>query len=363
MRNLYDFRAEWSKQEGKKIALLRDEIETLPNTVTVKQRSKVKNLMEAYENISKENRFYIFNWNRLEDAQEQLKLSEHDSFHTKNSLTPPKETTTNNKINSDSSNKNTKKESISQKKASIDSITKPTVEAEQTETKNETNSKKSSEQTTKKKQAKIASMNPEKTSSSAIEESEEIDNLLAEIASKNGPILSFSQSQREQVDSLPTPLTTKEYVTVLKLIYQLENAEPFQDKEFYSNRLQAAKVKIEAILEEIASINEDIKETLYPFEEISIEDKKNVYDIYNRCISLSPYDQKKIQQFEDVKKAKTQIDNLEQAVYVSIGLFIFALIVGFIFVIRMKKRKQNRRRQKMLDETENETILSDQKLI
>lgn len=168
----------------------------------------------------------------------------------------------------------------------------------------------------------------------------------------NNSKTTFTEEDAQAVAALPENVTTEDYVEVAKRIDQLEDA---RNKATYQSLLQDLKEKkaqIEKIKAEIESINETIMEQLYPFSDIAIKDKANVEKIVERYEALSPYDQRKIQSYEDVEKANTQIANLIRARSITIAAVSLILVIGIYYRRRRIKRKQAKLQQKMLIDLE-----------
>lgn len=158
----------------------------------------------------------------------------------------------------------------------------------------------------------------------------------------------FTEADAEAVTSLPDEMTTEHYVEVIKLMERLDRAENKEEFEHLLDDLAAKKEKIKEIEAEIAAINQLIIEHLYPIDEIGIEDKATVEEIIARYEALSEYDQKKIQGIDDVNRALTDINNTIRAYYISGTLAVIAVALSIILVIRARKRKFNKLKQKML---------------
>ena len=155
-------------------------------------------------------------------------------------------------------------------------------------------------------------------------------------------ILSFTAADRAAVDELPQPLTTEQYVTVTTLLDKLECCEDFDGREDYITRLTAAKAEIAAIQAEIDSINKDIREQLYPFDELSLGDKGKIDAIVDRYNALSEYDRAKIERWEDVVKSKTKVDNLLRALIIGAVCAIVLVLVTVLLVRSIHKRRHRR---------------------
>ena len=159
-------------------------------------------------------------------------------------------------------------------------------------------------------------------------------------------ILSFTAADRAAVDELPQPLTTEQYVTVTTLLDKLECCEAFDGREDYITRLISAKAEIAAIQAEIDSINEDIREQLYPFDGLSLGDKGKIDAIVDRYNALSEYDRAKIERWEDVVKSKTKVDNLLRALIIG-AVCAVVLAVTAVLLVRRIRRRKNRHKTEM----------------
>lgn len=168
---------------------------------------------------------------------------------------------------------------------------------------------------------------------------DEANNTLSPNQEENTPLLFFSQTDKDEVESLPQKLSTEHYVLVVKLLDKLQQSEDFEEKQYYLDKLSGAKQQIADIQAEIDSINAEIAEKLYPFERISIKDKSVIEGIVNRYNALSAYDQAKINRWEDVIKTKTKVDNLIRAIIISVICIIVCAVVTIITIKSIKKRR------------------------
>ncbi len=161
----------------------------------------------------------------------------------------------------------------------------------------------------------------------------------------SGEAAYFSDEDKQTVDALPQNLTTEQYVTVTTLLDRLEQSPDFAEKEAYRQKLTAAKETIEAIQEEIDSLNARIREKLYPFERISLRDRKTVNAILARYDALAEYDRAKIEHWEDVIKAKTQIDGLLRGLVIGVVLGTVAVLLAVSLICRIRQKKRRRARE------------------
>ncbi|MEK4628408.1 hypothetical protein MKZ17_09390 [Solibacillus sp. FSL R7-0682] len=153
----------------------------------------------------------------------------------------------------------------------------------------------------------------------------------------------FTIEDAEQVKAIPSSVTTEHYVEVTKLLQKLEHAENLKEYEDLLPKLQLKKQAIEAIEKEIQKLNEEILEELYPFNELTLKDKDSVERIVARFNKLSDYDQLQILNSEDVRKSKTQIENLYRARIIAVVLTVVVLIASIVVVVRVKKRRAQKR--------------------
>lgn len=159
------------------------------------------------------------------------------------------------------------------------------------------------------------------------------------------PVLYFAPSDRKAVDSLPARLTTEQYYTVIALLEKLKQSDDFDGKENYLKKLTAAKEEIEKIQKEIDSLNADILKKLYPFDKISLKDKKAVDSIVRRYNALSDYDKTKIENREDIIKTKTKIYNRLRAYIIAAVSVAVILALGTLVIIRIRRRKNKKIRE------------------
>ena len=284
MRNLYDFRAEWSQAERKQIDNVIEQIRRLPSNPS---KVQVQAAYDAYCSIPALDRCYVSNYWTLHSAMVNASVEPDPSQPGTTTPTNPSTPSGNGGTSSNP--------------------THPTEKPSD----NDTN----------------ADVNPQP----GIEPDEDT------------PLLYFSNSDRKEADSLPEKLTTEHYVTVTKLLYKLENSEEFEGKESYFQKLTSAKSQIEAIQKEIDSINAEVLEKLYPFDSISLRDKAVVDGIVARYNALSEYDRAKIDRWEDVIKTKTKIDNLLRGIIIAVVLVVVAAGVTVFVVLHIRKRRRSKK--------------------
>ncbi|MCB5713262.1 prenyltransferase/squalene oxidase repeat-containing protein [Lactonifactor longoviformis] len=164
----------------------------------------------------------------------------------------------------------------------------------------------------------------------------------------------FSSEDAKKVTELPDSITTESYTLVVSLLDKWNKSE---NKDAYAEEkeiLEKKKAEIEAIQEEIDAINQEVIDKLYPVDRISLKEKETVKSIVARCKKLSEYDQKQIQQYEDIQRAETMIRNRTTAVWLGAVLGILAVILIIFVVLHMKKRKRQKLAEKMMPAEDDE---------
>lgn len=159
------------------------------------------------------------------------------------------------------------------------------------------------------------------------------------------PMEEFTDTDRAATDALPGKLTTAYRVQVLKLWEKIRNCFDFEGKSLYEQKLKAAKEQIEAIQAEIDRINADIREKLYPFDGVSLKDKKTVDEIVARYRALDEYDRAQIDRYEDVIKTKTKLDNLLRGLMIGAACLVVAVVVAVFLVRNIHRRRHQRERE------------------
>lgn len=165
------------------------------------------------------------------------------------------------------------------------------------------------------------------------------------LSSESSEYSKFTEEDEKTLLSLPEAPTVGQYVTVTALLEKLERTSEFDfdkdKKEKYIQKLCAMKEKIEEIQREIDSLNGEILENIYPIESISLRDKKTVDSICERYFALSEYDRTKIGHWDDVVKAKAQIESLTRSAAVSAAA-VAVLFAVFVFLARRLCKRRRR---------------------
>lgn len=153
----------------------------------------------------------------------------------------------------------------------------------------------------------------------------------------------FTDEDRSDVEKACAVLSTEHYYTVLRLIDKIEGCEPFEDIEAVKAKLYAQRTAIETVITEIDSINNDVLNNLYPFEEISVSDRKLIHSIMDRISVLSEYDKKKINNLEDIDRAMVKVDNEHRGILISVAAIQLLVVMAAIIMFRVTKVIRQRR--------------------
>ena len=160
----------------------------------------------------------------------------------------------------------------------------------------------------------------------------------------------FTKDDEERVEILlEEAISTESYVDVVTLLDKLNHPDTKEEHKDVLGELEHLKASIEAQATEIEELNKIILDELYPFNNISTKDQSVVEDVMNRYQALTPYDQTKVQGYDDVEKAATQINNMVRARYITIGIGIIIVGMSILLVIRYKRRKKAKLQQQMRD--------------
>lgn len=156
------------------------------------------------------------------------------------------------------------------------------------------------------------------------------------------PMQEFTQVDKDRTDALPLKLNMSYKTQVLTLYAKIKHSFEFYGKQRYVAKLEKAKNEIDALSMEIDAIKLEIKQKLYPFDKITLKDKKTIYAIYDRYIALDEYDRSLFEQsdIEGLMKSKTQVDNLELALILSLTLGAIAIAIAVGVGVGIKKRKK-----------------------
>lgn len=193
--------------------------------------------------------------------------------------------------------------------------------------------------------------------------SESLINIMNKNVNGNGTVIDIiSQNNKDNItvfndndilkfNSLPDKVTTEHYTDVLYLNDKLNNANNKNDYPEILNSLAEKKLKIEALRRKIEDINENILNSLYPFESITLNDKEAIEAIYNDIESLSEYDKTQILGYDDVLKAKTKLETMKRNIILEIVFSVVLIILLALIILRIRKKRAIKKKNEL---SENE---------
>lgn len=161
----------------------------------------------------------------------------------------------------------------------------------------------------------------------------------------------FNDYDVQQYKSLPENLTTEYYSKVLILYKKLlaaDNADSYKSEE---KDLKEKLDYLTSVRTEIEDINSIIANKLYPFDNISQEDKELIDSLCSRADKLSEYDQKQILGIDSLRQAQVELNTRQSttavtaAVTALVVLLVVVLLIGIV-----RKRKANKQQQPENDE-------------
>lgn len=150
----------------------------------------------------------------------------------------------------------------------------------------------------------------------------------------------FTERDYRDYKAIPDNPPTDYYSQIISLLAKISNAQNASDYPGVKDDLEAKKTSVEAVQQKIEDLGTRIMETLYPFEKLGISDKKAVDGIVEEINSLPESDQPKVQGYEDVKRAQTQIDSKLRALIIGGVASAAAAILIAAVVYRIRKRKK-----------------------
>lgn len=148
-------------------------------------------------------------------------------------------------------------------------------------------------------------------------------------------------------EQIPKQVTTEHYNKIISLIDKIDKAENGKDYANMLLDLNQKKDSIENILSEIESINAEIMDKLYPFENILLSDKATIENLLLRVNKLNDYDKTKIVGYDDLVRAKTQVDGQVRTIWILIAVSTVAVILTVIVIFSFKKRRKLKKARQM----------------
>lgn len=151
--------------------------------------------------------------------------------------------------------------------------------------------------------------------------------------------LVFDEADEEAYKQIPKKLTT-EYASQVNALYQkLINAENKEEYTAVLAGLRQKKEKISEIQKEIDEINREIENGLYGEEELSARES---VQLLSRVEELSPYDQKQIENYEELLVVEKQVVGEKRSQLLSILAVAAVLFIAGMVWFRIRDRKKQK---------------------
>lgn len=168
---------------------------------------------------------------------------------------------------------------------------------------------------------------------------------------ENGAVSNdFNEEDRKLILEHKEEKTVKYKNDVIRLIDLLEGYREYgtdvlsnQEIDEYLSALYEMKANYEAAESSIESINLEILEKLYPFEELNIGDKKSVDSLVERVNILSEYDRGYITYYEDLLRGKTQLDNELRGYIIAVIVAVVVVLLVIAVILNIKKRRNRKK--------------------
>lgn len=164
--------------------------------------------------------------------------------------------------------------------------------------------------------------------------------------------LRFSESDIEKFEQLPIDLTGENYDTVIMLYEKLMQAENSAEYSDIADRLTEMKKQVTQIKSEVESINAEIAEKLYPFDDITSDDRETVDELVERTGKLSEYDRSQVLGYDDLMRAKAKVDGAIRRVYIGVAVGVLAALCAAVIIARVKKKRRTAKQKQGTDNEE-----------
>ena len=112
-------------------------------------------------------------------------------------------------------------------------------------------------------------------------------------------------------------------------------------------------VKVKSLIEIIKNDPFQTPPTYEKLIDLCKDDKDVVYELVKRTEKLSEYDRNQILGYEDLLKAKAQIDSSDRAIWITAIVVILVVICLSALVLRVRKKRRIKRMNEMTEENED----------
>ncbi len=166
--------------------------------------------------------------------------------------------------------------------------------------------------------------------------------------------LIFQEDDWKAYQELPETMTTEYETQVIRLLDKLQSSKNKDEYPDVLSGLEKKKAEIQEIQKKIESINTQILDSLYPFEHIGFGDKGTVDSILDQIDQLSEYDKNQVLGYQDVLRAKAQIDTQIRSLVLEVCAGAAAIALASAFWARFRKRRKEQEKICSMDDDDND---------
>ena len=166
--------------------------------------------------------------------------------------------------------------------------------------------------------------------------------------------LIFQEDDWKAYQELPETMTTEYETQVIRLLDKLQSSKNKDEYPDVLSGLEKKKAEIQEIQKKIESINTQILDSLYPFEHIGFGDKGTVDSILDQIDQLSEYDKNQVLGYQDVLRAKAQIDTQIRSLVLAVCAGAAAIAMASVFWACFRKRRKEQKKAFSMDDDDND---------
>ncbi len=155
----------------------------------------------------------------------------------------------------------------------------------------------------------------------------------------------FSESDLAEYRALPEPLTGAEASTVRRLWAKLSRADNQADYADVLNALTAKKTELDRLDNQVARINADIAEYLYPLDRVTAADQPRIRALLREIDVLSDYDQARIPARDELRSAQARLAARTRAQWIFAGVAGTLAVLLLIAALRFRKKRRMKKQE------------------
>lgn len=154
-------------------------------------------------------------------------------------------------------------------------------------------------------------------------------------------------SRSNEISSYQVLCALTSYCRFKNSCLPIYNCTDIKNGEVYNIFANSREYKQE-LDKKVEDINKKIKDKLYPFDNITSDDKETVNNIINEINGTKGIDKSKILGYEQLLECKSKFESEQYGIYILEVIVCFAVAVAVIIIITVKFRKSKRKRRESL---------------